>query len=175
VKKMEGIKTQEMKKHLNILLILFLPVALNAQTADRIQTLLQTPAVSYAQAARFVLEAADVTGFNQASEEDAAQSAMRYAVEKKWLSARADAQDAISLEALSLLIMKAFGLKGGPMYTLFGGAHYSYRELVYKDIIQGRSDPRMKAPGEKMLLIVNRLLYIMEENPWEPSSAEEAR
>jgi hypothetical protein len=160
-----------MKKHLNILLILFLPAALNAQTADRIQTLLQTPAVSYAQAARFVLEAADVTGFNQASEEDA----MLFAVEKKWLSARADAQDAISLEALSLLIMKAFGLKGGPMYTLFGGAHYSYRELVYKDIIQGRSDPRMKVPGEKMLLIVNRLLYIMEENPWEPSSAEEAR
>jgi hypothetical protein len=163
---------------LTFLLLLF-PALINAQTADRIQALLQTAAVSYAQAASFVLEAADVTSFDKSNEQDAAQtaaqSAMRYAVEKKWLSAKADAQDAITLEALSLLIMKAFGLNGGPMYTLFGGAHYSYRELVYKDIIQGRSDPHMKVSGEKMLFIVGRLLYIMEENPWDLASAEEAR
>jgi hypothetical protein len=60
------------------------------------------------------------------------------------------------------------------MYTLFGGAHYSYRELVYKDIIQGRSDPAMKVSGEKMLFIVNRLLYSMEENPWELPKNEDS-
>ncbi|MDR2701323.1 MAG: hypothetical protein LBB72_02700 [Spirochaetaceae bacterium] len=61
------------------------------------------------------------------------------------------------------------------MYRLFGSAHYSYRELVYRDIIQGRSDPHMKVSGEKMLFIVNRLLCSMEENPWELPNAEEAK
>jgi len=143
---------------------LYAPLQIHAQTADMLQTLLQTKAVSYGQAARFVLEAADITtGFDITSEQDAA----RFAIEKKWLSNKASAQDTISLEQLSLLIMNAFGLKGGLMYTLFGGAHYSYRELVYKGIIQGRSDPRMKVTGERMLFIVNRLLYMTADNPWE--------
>jgi hypothetical protein len=164
-------------KHIKLtfLLLILLPAALHAQNADATQTLLQTTAVTYAQAANFVLEAADVQGFNKASEQDAAESAMSFAVEKKWLSAKADAQTAITIEALSLLIMKAFGLKGGPMYTLFGGAHYSYREMVFKDVIQGRSDPHMKVSGEKMLFIVNRLLYLTEENPWDFAGAEEAK
>jgi len=148
-------------------ILLFLCAALHAplhaQTADRIQTLLQTKAVSYGQAARFVLEAADVTGFDSTSEQDAA----RFAAEQNWLPANINAQDSISLDNLSLLIMKAFGLKGGLMYKLFGNAHYSYRELVYKDLIQGQSDPKMKVPGEKMLFIVNRLLYMTADNPWD--------
>jgi hypothetical protein len=137
------------------------------------QALLQTAAVSYGQAARFVLEAAGA--YNTANSQTAAQDAARFAAEKKWLPAKADADGAVSLEGLSLLIMKAFGLKGGPMYTLFGGAHYSYRMLVYKDIIQGRSDPHMKVSGETMLFIVNRLLFSMEDNPWELPSKEEAK
>jgi hypothetical protein len=169
-----------MKQIRLMFLLLLFPALVNAQSAQsgagEMQTLLQAAAVSYAQAASFVLEAADVTGFTKAGGQNAAQtaaqSAMSFAVEKKWLPAKADAQDAISLEALSLLIMKAFGLKGGPMYTLFGGAHYSYREMVFKDVIQGRTDPLMKVPGEKMLSIVNRLLYLTEENPWALAGAE---
>jgi hypothetical protein len=155
-------------------LLLLLPAALHAQSAaEEMQTLLQSPAVSYAQAARFVLEAAGA--YDAAGAQGAAHSAVRFAAENKWLPAAADAQDAVTLEALSLLIMKAFDLKGGPMYTWFGGAHYSYRELVFKDVIRGRSDPRMKVSGEKMIFIVNRLLYLTEENPWEFPNAGEAR
>jgi len=155
-------------------LILFLFIALHAplhaQTADFIQTLLQTPVVSYAQAARFVLEAAEVNGSYDTTQ-SAEQSALSYAVENKWLPANVDEQGAISLEKLSLLIMRAFGLKGGPMYSLLHNAHYSYRELVYKDVIQGRTDPQMNVSGYSMLLIVNRLLFRIAGNPWEIPSA----
>jgi len=141
---------------------------LNAQTADFIQTLLQTKAVSYEQAARFVLEAADVTdSYDKTNGHDA----IRLAIEKKWLPNKIRAQDKISLERLSLLIMRAFGLKGGPMYSIFHNAHYSYREMVFKDIIQGRSDPHMNVSGYAMMLIVNRLLFRIEENPWKMSVA----
>jgi hypothetical protein len=160
-------------KNINLTFFLLLTcAAINAQTTDEIQTLLKTPAVSYEQAARFVLEAADITvSYDKTSEQGAAQeaahNAMRFAVEKKWLPAKADAQDAITMERLSLLIMKAFGLKGGLMYTLFKGAHYSYREMVFQDLIQGESDPHMKVSGEEMIFIVNNLLYRIEDNPWE--------
>jgi len=137
---------------------------LHAQTADEIQTLLKTPIVNYSQAANFVLEAADLKDlYNKADEQFAIQSA----VEKNWLPQKADAQDAISLENLSLLIMKAFNLKGGYLYNWFNNAHYSYREMVFQDLIQGQSDPHMKVSGERMLFIVNRLLYQVEDNPWE--------
>jgi len=152
---------------LNFFLILLSVVShaiLHAQTADEIQTLLKTPAVNYAQAARFVLEAADVKGHY---DKTSGQDAVRFAVEKKWLPKKTNAQNEISMERLSLLIMKAFGVKGGPMYTLFGGAHYGYREMVFQDLIQGRSDPHMKVSGERMLFIVNRLLYRIEDDPWE--------
>jgi len=137
---------------------------LHAQTTDEMQTLLQTPTVSYEQAARFVLEAADV---KVSYDKTNGQDAIRFAVEKKWLPKKADAQDAITLERLSLLIMKAFGLKGGLLYSLFNNAHYSYRELVFQDLIQGESDPSMKVSGEEMIFIINCLLYRIETNPWE--------
>jgi len=53
-----------MKKNISIAFFLFFTSAtLHAQTADEIQTLLQTPAVSYAQAARFVLEGMKINNF----------------------------------------------------------------------------------------------------------------
>jgi len=158
-----------MKRNISLtFLLLFTCAVLHAQTLDEIQTLLQSPTVSYAQAARFVLEAADVkVPYDNTGEQDAAQNAMRYAIEKKWLPQKADAQDAISLERLSLLIMRAFGLKGGPMYSIFHSAHYSYREMVFQDLIQGQSDPHTKVSGEEMIFIVNCLLYRIEDNPWE--------
>jgi len=148
--------------------LFFLCAAINAQTTEEILTLLQIPAVSYEQAARFVLEAADVTvSYDKTSEQEAAQNAMRFAIEKKWLPKKAVAQNAISLEKFSHLVMKAFCLKGGPMYTLFNSAHYSYREMVFQDLIQWESDPHMNVSGEEIVFIVNCLLYRIEDNPWE--------
>jgi len=152
----------------NILLFLiaflFISPALHSQTLDEIQTLLKNPIICYAQAARFVLEAADVQGFYDKTSE---QGAMSFAIEKKWLPAKAKAHDAISLENFSHLVMKAFGLKGGPMYTLFNSAHYSYREMVYQNLIQEQSDPQMKVSGEKMFFIVSRVLVFIEGNSME--------
>jgi len=157
-----------MKNIILTFFLLFTCAVINAQTLDEIQTILKTPAVSYAQAASFVLEAADVTGsYDKTSEQEAARNAMRFATEKKWLPQNANAQDAISLEKFSLLVMKAFGLKGGLMYTLFNSAHYSYREMVFQELIRGQSDPQMKVSGEMMIFIVNRILYQIEDNPWE--------
>jgi len=126
-------------------------------TADEIETLLNTNAVTYAQAARFVLEAADVSAISDAEE------AFRYAQERGWLPKKASADDTARLDGVSLLLMSSFSLKGGIFYSIFKTPHYAYRELAYMETIQGRADPAMKVSGERLLLITGRILGQQEK------------
>ena len=145
----------EMKKYrflLTLCLLLILPVFLSAQTAAEIEELLNTKAVSNEQAARFVLEAADLSAPRTSSE------AFQYAAERQWVPKKAVAGGEASLQGVSLLVMRSFNIKGGLFYTLFKNPHYAYRELVYQDIIQGRSDPQMAVSGDTLLFIVNRAI-----------------
>ena len=145
----------EMKKScyfLTLCFLLILPVFLPAQTAAEIEELLNTKAVSYEQAARFVLEAADLSAPRTPSE------AFQYAAEQRWLPKKAVGGGEASLQGVSLLVMRSFNFKGGLFYTLFKNPHYAYRELVYQDIIQGRSDPQMAVSGDTLLFIVNRAI-----------------
>ena len=135
-----------------ISLLFFIPVFLPAQTAAEIEVLLDTPALSYEQAARFVLRAADVTADISPAE------AFHYAQEKNWLPKKAESNGQASLGGVSLLIMRSFDIKGGLFYSLFKNQHYAYRELVYKDVIQGRFDPGMAVSGDQLLFMVNRVL-----------------
>jgi len=142
--------------------LLALPVSLFGQTADGIEFFLQIKAVSYEQAAWLVLEAANVSvAYNRFSSDEA----FRFAMEKGWLSSQAKPSESIKLREISLLIMRAFGIKGGPMYTIFKNPHYAYREMVYQEIIQGRADPGMTVSGELLLFLVNRVLFRMDDSP----------
>jgi hypothetical protein len=54
--------------------------------------------------------------------------------------------------------MNAFEIKGGIFYTFTGRPRYAYRELVYLNIIQGRTEPGMNVSGELLLFITSRIL-----------------
>jgi len=138
-------------------------------TAAEIETLLNSSAVTYAQAARFVLEAADVTALRDPGE------AFRYAAERGWLPKKVSANDAARLDAVSLLLMRSFDVKGGILYSITKSPHYAYRELTYKKTIQGRSDPHMEVSGEKLLFITGRILARREVGEAEPVEARQNR
>jgi hypothetical protein len=142
---------------------LFICSPLSAQTADKIDALLRSEAVSCDQAAWFVLEAASVHGNDDPFQPAAA---FGFAAERKWLPKKVGPSDQIKLQEASLLIMQAFNIKGGLLYSLFKNPHYAYREMVYQDVIQGRSDPRMLVSGEQLMFLVNRILYLIDINPW---------
>jgi len=133
-----------------------LSAPLYAQTAAELEELLQIQTVSYGQAARFVLEAA-----NAASLKDP-ERACAFAAEQRWLPQKAAAAQTARLDGVSLLLMRAFGIKGGLWYSLTKNPHYAYRELVYQDIIQDRADPAMTVSGEQLLFLINRLLSHQE-------------
>jgi outer membrane protein OmpA-like peptidoglycan-associated protein len=141
-----------MKNYL-LFLLLIVPAFLGAQsTADEIETLLSTNAVTYAQAAHFTLRAAGVLAANDA------QEAFNFAVQQGWLPGIVLPGDPARLDRISLLFMRSFDMRGGLMFTIFGNAHYAYRELRYLNVIQGRSVPSMHVSGDGLLYYVNRLL-----------------
>jgi hypothetical protein len=144
-------------KHFLLCFLLAVPCFLFGQSAAELETLLYSNAVNYGQAARFVLLAADIS---DTSPEDA----FRYAMEKGWLPAAATHDTAAKLDGVSLLIMQAFNMKGSAFYTLAKTPHYAYRELLYKDIIQGGADSDMAVSGDLLLFVVNRVLDQTEGN-----------
>jgi hypothetical protein len=145
---------------MRIILICFfvsIPCFLHAQTAVRIERLLGQNTVSYQEAALLVLEA---SGHLDPAKNTRAGDAFNFARERKWLPADAKAGDAVNLKNLSLLIARAFGIKGGLFYSIFKNPHYAYRTLVYYNIIQGKADPGMNVTGEFLLFMVNRAIYL---------------
>jgi hypothetical protein len=92
------------------------------------------------------------------------EEAFAYARERDWLPARAKAGDAARLDCLSLLLIRSYGIKGGLFFTLFPNPHYAYRELVYRRVIQDRSDPEMFVSGDWLLFMTGRMLNVRENN-----------
>jgi hypothetical protein len=125
---------------------------LPAQTAAEMETLLNTQAVTYAQAARFVLQAAEAATIANPA------AAFKFAQEKDWLPKGVDPETPARLDGISLLFMRSFDLKGGLLYSFFKNPHYAYRELVYRQAIQGKADPQMAVSGYQLIFITNRLL-----------------
>jgi hypothetical protein len=124
--------------------------------------LLETPAVSGAQAARFTLGAAGrlPAGLSGAAAEQAAWAA---AMERGWVSGQAGR--ALRLKEAALLVTGAFSIKGGLMYSVFPGPRYAYRELLYLKIIQGRADGNFTVSGERLLQILGRALQYTGDRP----------
>jgi hypothetical protein len=138
---------------IRLLLAAFCAGALHAQTAGELDGILESAVLSNAQAARFVLAAADVLPADVSADE-----AFAYARNNKWLPPQAEGGGAINLGRLSHLLMRAFRLRGGFLYALFPGPRYGYRALIRRDIIQGFADPALGVSGERFLHILGRVL-----------------
>jgi hypothetical protein len=134
-------------------LLITAPCLLFGQTADRIERLLEQERVSYRDAALLVLEAAGLL-----EKETSADDAFSFAKERGWLPKNAQANSDAVLDGLSLLVVQAFKIKGGALFSLFKNPHYAYRVMVYRGIIQGRADPQMTVSGNILLYTVNRVM-----------------
>jgi outer membrane protein OmpA-like peptidoglycan-associated protein len=127
--------------------------------------LLETPAISFAQASRFVLAAAEYP----VGENPAAGTAYALALEKGWLPGRAAPDAPVKLGELCFLIMNALNIKGSFLYALFPGPRYAFRELDYRRAIPGRRDPALRVSGEELL----RILELVSAAEWIELAAAE--
>ena len=138
---------------LSAVLMLFPVLSGFSQTAEFLDNLLDSPSVTYQDASYAVLSAAGI--IEPAS---SAEAAFAQAQEKGFLTEKAEASAAIRLDEAAFLIMGAFAMKSGFMYDWFPGPRYAYRELTYRDLIQGRNDPALTVPGARLLRIIGRVL-----------------
>ena len=148
----------KIKSYIILGLFLLVPVFLSAQTAAELELILDSPAVLYSQAAWFATASvgSDASTENEIPPEAAFQEAMA----KGWLPKNAAANEPITLGGLSLLMMKAFGIKGGLMYTIAPGPRYAFRSMVSRSLIPGAADPAMKVSGERFLIILGNVLNV---------------
>jgi outer membrane protein OmpA-like peptidoglycan-associated protein len=145
-------------------LLLFSSLSLHAQTAAEMDAVLETQAVSFAQASRFVLAAAGAADGGGPYE---------LARERGWLPKGASAEIPIRLGELCFLMMKAFNIKGSFLYALFPGPRYAFRELDYLTLIPGRRDPTLRVSGETFLRILDRVsAYVDSESGAERGPAK---
>jgi outer membrane protein OmpA-like peptidoglycan-associated protein/uncharacterized membrane protein len=140
-----------------------------AQTAQKVEDLLNNRSITWAQASAFALEASDK--LLSGSEEEA----FRFAQEREWIPAKVGQNDPAQLNGIALLLMGSFDQKGGMLYSLTKSPHYAYRELVYKTVIQGKSDPEMFVSGEEFLFMINRILSVQDAETESAQRKEEAR
>jgi len=145
------------KKYIIFLILCFCAVgALSAQTAAEIETLLKTSAVTYAQAARFILKASD------AAEIANPREAFNFAVQRNWLPKNVSPDSEARLDDISLLFVQSFHLKGSLFFSIFKNKHYAYRELSDLGVLKNKSDPLMTVSGEHLLYITGKILSIVE-------------
>jgi hypothetical protein len=126
-----------------------------AQTAEGLERILTLPVVGYGEAAWVILNAAGTT---ENSGEFSESGAYCFAEDNGWLPKKAAPNTPATLGGVSFLIMKAFNMRGGLMYTLFPGPRYAYRELAYRKIITGRAYSTMRVSGERLLRLLDRAL-----------------
>ena len=137
------------------LLFLFIFTGLNliAQSDEVIDELLAEKKASFGKSAYIVLTATGM--ISEDASEDKALSLIR---EKGWKSLKKDIEEPINLGELSYIIMKAFEMKGGLMYTLFPRPRYASRELSYLGMISGSFEMYRVPSGEEVLRILGRVI-----------------
>ena len=131
--------------------------SLSAQTAPQIETLLDQPEMNWADAVSFTLEAAEQAALDPVD-------AFNFAAERKWLPKNAAPDARVRLDGFAHLLIQAFELKGGIFYSLTKSPHYAYRELVYREVIQGRADPHDVVSGQELLFLVSQILSVVGED-----------
>ncbi|MCL2066480.1 MAG: hypothetical protein FWG99_03335 [Treponema sp.] len=134
--------------------LLIIPVFLPAQTAgpslNELEAVLASPALTCAQAARFVAASVGSGGTD----------AFERALANGWFPRETVSDDPITLGKLSFLVMQAFDIKGGLLYTIFPSQRYAFRTMVSRSLIQGATDPAMTVSGQRFLHILGNTLSL---------------
>jgi hypothetical protein len=142
------------------LLFALLPAAAFAQTAQRLDAVLETKQVTFSQAAEIILPAAGLL------DPDAGQEAA-FEGAREWFPRWANMDDPITMGELSHLVIRSFRLSGGFLYALFPGPRYAYRALAWQRLLPVKADPYRRVTGGELLYITGRVLSLTGEGETE--------
>jgi len=140
-----------------VLCLFCIGFSLYAQTAQVIENILSKDELTYAEAAGFILRASEKLVTSDEEE------AFWFAAKKYWLPKNVSPDDPAKIDGIAFLLLNAFDIEGGVMYSITKSPHYAFRELQYRNIIQGRADRYMKVSGAELVFITGRVLEESEK------------
>ncbi len=149
-----------MKKFFPALALLMAAAAVSAQSAQKISQIVESPELSYGQAAYIALSYSDAETMDESADDTQAFEA---AFQRKWIKNGAVVQAAIRLDELCALYVSAAGIKGGVLCGLIKNSpRYSFRELKALGLLDQYADPAMKIDGQNALNLFNACVQAAE-------------
>ncbi|MEI6875639.1 MAG: hypothetical protein WCL50_11005, partial [Spirochaetota bacterium] len=140
-----------MKRIMPLLLFALLTsIAAVAQSSEFVDSLLGKKAITVGQTAYLVL----VASGNISEDADEAR-AFELLQNMGWAPAGSAVDKPIELSTYCYVLMRAFDIKGGIMYTLFPSPRYAYRELSSMEVIQGKNDPASPVDGNTAITVLS--------------------
>ena len=140
---------------------LFLPAfQLYSQSNEVIDALLEQKEASIGSAAYIVLSAAGLL-----SDDTGIEDAFLALKEQKWIKIKEEKtpNSPVKLGEFSFILMKAFDIKGGILYSIFPGTRYAAKELACLGFIDGDKSPYRYVSGEEVLQMLGSILDLKEE------------
>ena len=151
-----------MKKCLAALLFAAAALAAHAQSAQKISQIVESPELSYGQAAYIALSYSEMGG-GIIEESSSDSDALEAAVQKNWIKKGSAAESPIRLDELCALYVSAAGIKGGVLCGLIKNSpRYSFRELKALGLLDQYADPAMKIDGQNALNLFNACVQAAE-------------
>ena len=149
------------KKSLLAIVVAMAALAVHAQSAQKISQIVESPELSYGQAAYIALSYSDGETMGESASD---AEAFEAAVQKKWIKNGAVVQAAIRLDDLCALYVSAAGIKGGVLCGLIKNSpRYSFRELKALGLLDKNADPAMKIDGQNALNLFNACVQAAED------------
>ncbi len=136
-----------------LVLFVFLVLPLAAQSNQLLDQLLNESEAHFGEVTYMTLVAAKLLP-DTATPEDALQTLKQ----QGWNITILAADAPISLGDYSYMLMKAFKLSGGILYSLFPGPRYACRELGFLKIIPSDARPLRHLSGQEAVRILNNTM-----------------
>ncbi len=136
-------------------LFLLLAVKVNAQSADAVSSMIETPAVRYSQATYFMATAVDP---NFSTEEES----LEFCIAVGLCNRPSSPDKLITMSEFAGLCMRTFNLKGGILYSLTRSNHYAFREMQAKGFISKNADPSATITGSNALIMITECITAVE-------------
>ncbi|MBQ0051259.1 MAG: hypothetical protein KBT11_04240 [Treponema sp.] len=147
-----------MKKVFVLLALTFLGLAsLNAQSAEKISSILKSQKITFGQASYLA-----AVGQGLVSDEDDFSKAFD-ALKANGEFSKKNQNDVISLKEYCNLCMKTAGIGGGLFYSITKSPRYAFKELQAKQILPSYADPDFTLNGYEAMAILNGCLNLAEE------------
>jgi hypothetical protein len=129
-----------------------------AQANELVDEFVEQKPALYGHAAYLIL-----TASGKIPETATIEEAATYAQDQRWGLANLKVDAPVSLDQVSLLIMKSLELQGGIFYTLFPSPRYALRELTFLRVAAKPNWPDKLVAGDEVMRMLTKAIDLKEK------------